>query len=588
MKKIIDIFKYQHIVFICLLAMSVLAMSACKEDEEIGPKTGEGQVVFQVVKKNLYSINSLSEMVSLKPVLLYGEETIELPSLSLEGNDNIIQSEPYILKAGVYKVISYKAADKDGNWIADLTLDDNNTFEVLEGKEPVYFDLPTGIRVNLSTSFLKNVLLGICNEIWPDDKDKWIWKGDDEWEDWTNLEWEIDEETGSFLAITGLIFDRKFYEMETLPEPACNLSAVESMVFIGDSVDNGVTLKNKLKYLPKKLIQTNVKVLTIINCEIDEFPEFLTECDLHALSFVDCNISSIPESIANMENLRVLSLKGNKLTSIPASIGKMKSLVSLDISNNPIESLPEGVFDGCTALQHIVLSNTGLSDLPALPAISEPAFGLSEIIGRGLYMEGCKFTSIPASALACPAVRTLYIKDNQITSVALGASDMKNIDQLYLDGNQLTSLSIESDKLIALGLSNCGLTAVPANVNAGALLVMDLSDNKIASVPDNYFSGYPHISQIKLKGNVGMTSLPADLGLTMDNNSPKNLLLLDLEDMPALNWSVPAEWRNVVLHKTGGAVEGNEHEMEDQKWHDGAKPLHYINIYAAGSPNVRK
>ena len=572
MRKILNIFNCHSWSFLCLLAVSLILTSACKDDEEAVLKPGEGKVVFQISRKNLYSISSLSEIVAVKPVLLCGEETIELPSLSLEGDDDVIQSVPYTLKAGMYMVKSYKAADKDGNWIADLILEDENTFEVKEGSEPAYFNVPAGIRVTLSSVFLKNTLLGICNEIWPNNKAAWPWKEEDDFEDWTNMEWEVDDD-GNLSYIAGFYMDKTFYDMETLPEPICNLPMLNGITVIGDSIDQttGEKLKNKLKYLPKKLIKTNIKTLTFINCEIEEFPEFLTECKLNELSFINCNIKSIPESISKMEDLYVLSLKGNQITSVPASIGKMKNLSSLDLSDNPIESLPDGVFDGCTALQCIVLSNTNISSLPSLPAISEPAYDLGDIIGRGLFLEGCKFTSIPASALECPAVRTLYMKDNQITSVNLTEEQMKNIDQLFLDGNKITSLNISSPKLMCLSLSNCGLTVMPENVKADALHIMNLKDNKITAVPDNYFAKYPVLTQADLGGNQ-LTSLPAETGFNTEA-----LNYLGLTNLPQLTWTIPSTWQNVILHTDNGNI------GETVNY-----PIHYINIYSAGSPKVNK
>ena len=577
MKRITAIFNYQLALFICILTVTAIFVSACKETEEVGVKQGEGQVVFQISKKNLYSISSLSEVVTIKPVLEFEDKTIVLPSMDLTGNEEVIQSEPYTLKVGHYKVKSYKTADKDGNWIADLELEEDNTFDVKEGSEPVLFNVFEGIRVNLSTIYLKNILLGICNEIWPNDKSKWIWKEEDEWEDWKNLEWEIEEGTGVLLSLTGLNFNRAFYDMETLPEPACNISTLENITIIGDSVTvDGTILKNKFKYLPKKIVHTDVKVLTIINCEFEEIPEFLMDCDLHSLTIVDCNLKSIPESISKMENLRVLSLRGNQITTIPSSITKLKRLESLNLSNNPLESIPTDALEGCTALQDIVFSNTNLSQLPNMPLVSKPEFELGDIIGRGLQLDGCKFTSIPATALACPAIAMINLRNNQLTSVDLTAAQTPNLGTLYLDGNKIASLNIDAPNLISLSLVNTGIQSVPLNVKADRLKVLNLKGNRITSIPENYFSAYPKISQVELSDNL-LTQLPSELGFEVENNATKTLNYLGLENMPQLIWKIPSAWTNALLH-SGKNTEGTQYPY----------PFHYVSVEASGSNGVTK
>jgi len=97
----------------------------------------------------------------------------------------------------------------------------------------------------------------------------------------------------------------------------------------------------EIKYLIKRIKNTECKHLDLSNKDITELPEEigeLTEIETLDLSFN--HISKLPESIVNMVNLKELFLMRNSLTKLPENIGKLQNLKSLDVSFNPLKMLP--------------------------------------------------------------------------------------------------------------------------------------------------------------------------------------------------------------------------------------------------------
>ena len=56
-------------------------------------------------------------------------------------------------------------------------------------------------------------------------------------------------------------------------------------------------------------------------------------------------LTTLPEELFNLQNLRVLSLRGNKLRELPSAIGRLHKLIELNISQNSLQYLPFEILD---------------------------------------------------------------------------------------------------------------------------------------------------------------------------------------------------------------------------------------------------
>lgn len=56
-------------------------------------------------------------------------------------------------------------------------------------------------------------------------------------------------------------------------------------------------------------------------------------------------LTTLPEELFNLENLRVLSLRGNKIRELPPAIGRLHNLTELNVSQNSLQYLPFEILD---------------------------------------------------------------------------------------------------------------------------------------------------------------------------------------------------------------------------------------------------
>ncbi|KAG8680183.1 hypothetical protein FRC11_002841, partial [Ceratobasidium sp. 423] len=78
------------------------------------------------------------------------------------------------------------------------------------------------------------------------------------------------------------------------------------------------------------------------------------------LSLANNHITALPSELFQLNNLTLLSLRGNKLRSLPPAIGNLKALRSLNIANNELTTLP-------SELSYLNLQTLLLDPNPFLP-----------------------------------------------------------------------------------------------------------------------------------------------------------------------------------------------------------------------------
>uniref|UniRef100_A0A0R3TL88 Calponin-homology (CH) domain-containing protein n=1 Tax=Rodentolepis nana TaxID=102285 RepID=A0A0R3TL88_RODNA len=172
------------------------------------------------------------------------------------------------------------------------------------------------------------------------------------------------------------------------------------------------------------------------------------------------------------------------LTQVPPSMPP--SLTSLELGQNKILILPPGWIQSCTRLQELNISNNQLEDLGVT---TEPAL-LSLTL---LNLHKNHLRDIPKLAVF-PKLIDLYLGDNRIETFCLEKFDgLKSLSTLELSRNRISSVpdNIPNTlpKLCRLNLSNNDIKYVPTDLGLmESLEVLQLSANPLRSIPQDVLS----------------------------------------------------------------------------------------------------
>lgn len=514
-----------------LLAVSSgILMTACNDDDENLPglAEGEGEVIFQFVKNNAFDISKMEDIATIKVTVEKEGTRIVLPSLKISGEKDSLYSEPARLQKGQYKVVSYQVFAANASLLGEIEPEDD-TFITVEAGAQVYCYFPVNIKVIYINNTIKNVLLGICREVFGEDKSKWPWNEDvEDIAKWPNLEFQINEDTGEIMYLTDIIFDEKFAPMKKVPSGLATLATVEGLVF-----------KNlDLEELPDDLEMMNIHSLTLINTKLKKFPSKLSRSSLASIVIINSELTELPAALGELsETMAVLQISGSHLTTFPAEIGKLKKLRDLRITDSELTTLPDA-FGELDHISHLDFShNPALSSLPA--SISQ----MQDL--RGLVLEGCGFSAVPEVVKQCTLLRNLWMGDNKLESVdAADFSAFTQLEGLYLSGNRFSASPVlNCPTLLELALNDCGLSTFPDVSGLPELRFIQCEKNGLTTLPSACFAGNPKLVRFSLADNLSLASLPADLGIAVNaEGKPLYLLKVDVRNCPALQWTVPGNW----------------------------------------------
>lgn len=465
---------------LCALA-ALLMVASCHKDDgaEVYNPSLQGKIRFEFVRNNVYMLSSLDDISTVKVTLKDSDgKVFDLPSLKVEGNENLLYT-PYVpLPAGVYCVTAYKCYDLQADLIEDLdiVLDKDNEFEVVAGEE-TGLSLPVHVKQVLTTSNLYNTLRGICLEILGDDESLWP----KSWDfasgeisiDWAGLEFDTDANSNP-TDVIGLVINGELeyvinsdtweQQLVSLPEfkhmtvlPACisNLTKLQSIV-----------VRNcDLEEIPAELEFSQISSLSVENTNLESLPDELGNMkSLTDVSLSSNKMSVFPECLTNVKTMEIFALQNEHITEVPASISNWgEHLVSLSIRNTDIASLPD-VFDKLWHVSMLDFSGNGkLASLPPTIALEKIPYDdnghYSDTGITGINLNDCAFTAIP-EAVQRARMLDLRLARNQITTVSKEALDrMPDLEVLVLDGNKLTSFPrLTNPRLSMLSLIGTGLT----------------------------------------------------------------------------------------------------------------------------------
>lgn len=486
MKKVIPILWLMAILLPCLSLFT-----SCDGDDHPPIHGTHGKISFQFILSKTYggfslrrpyTLNDLSEIGSVIVTIEKDSVRQTLPSLSVSGNEEVV-STPYVsLEAGMYKLISYQAFDKNADLIdvLDITLERDNEFEIVAGENRV-FELPTKVKQVISTDNYYNSLYALCLEVLGEDKSKWppSWDFDGGIIDdsWAGLEFEIDD-YGDPTTVNGLVIDgnpqyhyndegepvnmalTEFKHMKKLPAAIANLSSLTNL-----------TIRNcDLEELPKEIALTNIVTLYIENTNLSHFPDEVADMkQLINVYLLNNKFTEFPEVLTRNENIYHFNMVNEKIHSIPESIRNWQELSNFVITGSHISEIPD-VFNDIYRMSVLDFSdNKALSTLPPSLIDTHVPYeggGFTRKSIRGIYLDGCSFTHIPEEIQRAD-IRELSMRDNLILHVTKEEIErMPDLTTLILDRNPLDGFPrVESESLGFLSLIGCGLTEEDVDIS---------------------------------------------------------------------------------------------------------------------------
>ncbi|EPS44060.1 hypothetical protein H072_1966 [Dactylellina haptotyla CBS 200.50] len=249
--------------------------------------------------------------------------------------------------------------------------------------------------------------------------------------------------------------------------------------------------------------------------------------NLVALKMANNRIHELPEEFSKFHNLRGLNVASNYLTVIPPLISKLVSLLELDMSFNKIKAIPEDM-GSLKVLERLILSH-------------------NQIAG-----------DLPAGLAGLKALKELDIRHNVLNSVDI-LGELDRLEVLYAGHNEIVSFSCGFERLRTLHLNGSKVTAFVIKAITPTLTYLNLSDNRLTVLADNFCDMLPNLEKLVLDKNkinnlppqIGklkkllqlscasnhLTTLPPEIGQLVD------LRVLDLHDndiakLPSEIWSM--------------------------------------------------
>ena len=195
-------------------------------------------------------------------------------------------------------------------------------------------------------------------------------------------------------------------------------------------------------------------------------------------------IRFINENVFSNSSLKVLKLSNNQISHLPSNFIQSVALRELHLANNTLSSLSWDVFEGQYDLEILDLSGNILmsSGLPA---------NLTQDLPNLLELNLCSNQlGDLSSQLTAPLLNLQLLKlcDNQLSSLNLSAR-MINLVNVDVSNNFIKKIDSNDfagqDALTHLSVARNEITEIDVDAfrNLSRLLVLDLSDNKLFSLP---------------------------------------------------------------------------------------------------------
>ncbi len=271
-------------------------------------------------------------------------------------------------------------------------------------------------------------------------------------------------------------------------------------------------------------------------------PEIAEMQQLKTLTIKECLQGSIPDEIGALVNIREIELYGNDLTgTIPESISQMHSLENLNLRENKLAGNIPDAIGQMNSLKHLYLDENKISG--SIPESIGESESLITISLSNNQISG----NLPSSIVNIPNLKDISLVSNQLSGeIPAFIGDLKNLESLGLSLNQLEGEVPSSignlTKITFLGLDSNKLTSLPNEIGRlNKIKSLDLSYNQFTTLPDSLVqlndmrNFYAHNNKIeKLPPNFGAWRKLEKINLSYNQISefPEELCyLLNLEEV---------------------------------------------------------
>lgn len=227
---------------------------------------------------------------------------------------------------------------------------------------------------------------------------------------------------------------------------------------------------------------SNLRFLSIAPGRIEALPERLRKLSkLRRLEIMGCPLRSLPAWLGELQELKHLVALDAQLQTVPETIAKLDALVHLDLSSNRLVDVPEAI-GGLHRLKVLNLSNNplrgggrGLGSLDALERLAMRASGLTSVPDwvtktanlRQVDLSTNRISTIPEAMLQMKGLRSLVLDNNEIQTLPTVVGKLAKLERLFLERNPLKDLHpslVELPSLKELWLGGTALSNVPAEL----------------------------------------------------------------------------------------------------------------------------
>lgn len=242
-----------------------------------------------------------------------------------------------------------------------------------------------------------------------------------------------------------------------------------------------------------------------LNCtKLDWIPEEFSAFEkLETLNLSHNNLTSLVGELICLKNLKYLCCRHNKILgeNIPTELFDITTLTVLDLSHNNLKVFPKSL-EVCKSLTVLNLSHNHLSKIP------EQIFRqLVEL--RHLNLSDNQLEAIPPSIGRLSKIKELSLNNNPLRWSKLAQLErIKTLCSLHLANTQRNNhntpqiLLGELTNLAELDLSSNEIVKVSGDlINLKGLKRLNLSENLIERMPEDFGTWWPDLETLSLSGN---------------------------------------------------------------------------------------
>jgi serine/threonine protein phosphatase PrpC/Leucine-rich repeat (LRR) protein len=211
--------------------------------------------------------------------------------------------------------------------------------------------------------------------------------------------------------------------------------------------------------------------VTTIDLSGNSLTSFISLTDFPQLQLLNISrnlLSHLPEF---SDSIVSVIASNNLIVDVPESIATAVSLRELEISDNSISELP--VFP--TSLRSLMASNNAIkqiADSPKLPELDTVLLDSNCLVGVPAFLNG----HLRTSSLSINRLRSIDFSFfvEKLTAIHLPRNEIESLSPEFFKSNFLTTLILYGNRIQTL----------PAEFSRSALLLLDLSENPITSLPE--------------------------------------------------------------------------------------------------------